>query len=52
MSKDVVIMCIVMYRTSLSLCPWAGHLSQVVPANAFFLCDKAGMLRDKIKWTP
>ena len=49
--EDVVIMCIVMYRTSLSLCPWAGHLSRVVPADAFFLCDKAGMLRDKIKGT-
>ena len=52
MSKDVVIMCTVMYRTSLSLCPWAGRLSRVVPTNAFFLLDRAGMLRYKIKVTP
>jgi len=44
-------MCIVMYRTSLSLYTWTRHMSRLVPADAYFLCDKAGMLRDKIKRT-
>jgi hypothetical protein len=30
---------------------WAQQLSLDVPAYAGFLCDKAAVFRDKIKWT-
>jgi len=39
------------HMVSLLSCFWARQISQDVPANVGFLCDKAAVLGDKIKGT-